>query len=82
MYRRKLLLVIVAIGLFFGLYFVYLFNKTFFWDNTRFDQEVIYLYIGDGETFESLCAQLTPYLKSVSDFFHSQGFLRLGLFRE
>lgn len=68
MYRRKLLLVIVAIGLVFGLYFVYLFNKTFFWDNTRFDQEVIYLYIGDGETFESLCAQLTPYLKSVSDF--------------
>ena len=51
-----------------GLYFFYLFNKTFFWDNTKFSSEVKYIYIKDGETFESLCDQLLPYLNSVSDF--------------
>ncbi len=68
MYRRKLLFIIVMIGLVFGLYFFYLFNKTFFWDNTKFVNEVKYIYIKDGETFESLCDQLSPYLNSVSDF--------------
>ena len=68
MYRRKILFIIVMIGLVFGLYFFYLFNKTFFWDNTKFVNEVKYIYIKDGETFESLCNQLSPYLKSVSDF--------------
>ena len=68
MYRRKLFFIIVVIGLVFGLYFFYLFNKTFFGDNTKFENEVIYIYIKDGETFESLCNQLSPYLNSVSDF--------------
>ena len=56
------------IGLVFCLYFFYLFNKTFFWDNTKFVNEVKYIYIKDGESFESLCNQLSPYLNSVSDF--------------
>ena len=68
MYSRKLFLIIVVIGLIIGLYFFYLFNKTFFWDNTKFSSEVKYIYIKDGETFESLCDQLLPYLNSVSDF--------------
>ena len=68
MYQRKLLFIIVMIGLVFGLYFFYLFNKTFFWNNTKFVSEVQYIYIKDGETFESLCDQLSPYLKSISDF--------------
>ena len=68
MYRRKLFFIIVVIGLVFGLYFFYLFNKTFFWVNTKFENEVKYIYIKDGETFESLCNQLSPYLNSVSDF--------------
>jgi len=68
MYSKKLFLIIVVIGLIIGLYFFYLFNKTFFWDNTKFSSEVKYIYIEDGETFESLCDQLSPYLNSVSDF--------------
>tara|TARA_B100000941_G_scaffold102362_1_gene71655 strand:- start:822 stop:1835 length:1014 start_codon:yes stop_codon:yes gene_type:complete len=58
----------MIICLVFGLYFFYLFNKTFFWDNTKFVKEVKYIYIKDGETFESLCDQLSPYLNSISDF--------------
>ena len=68
MYRRKLFFIIMIICLVFGLYFFYLFNKTFFWDNTKFVKEVKYIYIKDGETFESLCDQLSPYLNSISDF--------------
>ena len=68
MYRRKLLLVIVFIGFVFGFYFLYLFNKTFFLDNTQFKNEVNYIYIEEGDNFESLCDQLSPYLNSVSDF--------------
>ena len=68
MYRRKLLLVIVFIVFVFGFYFLYLFNKTFFLDNTQFKNEVNYIYIEEGDNFESLCDQLSPYLNSVSDF--------------
>ena len=37
-------------------------------DNTQFKNEVNYIYIEEGDNFESLCDQLSPYLNSVSDF--------------
>ena len=55
-------------GLAFGFYFVNLFSKTFFWDNTIFEDEKIYVYIGESDDFMDLRATLTPYLKSISDF--------------
>ena len=67
-YRKKILTIIVLIGLAFGFYFVYLFSRTFFWDNTIFDQEKVYIFIKEGDNFNKVRAVLTPFLKSVSDF--------------
>ena len=68
MYRRKLLLVVVLMGLAVGLFFVYLFAKTFFWDNTNFTEEKVYLYLNEGDDFSHVKNQLTPLVKSISDF--------------
>ena len=68
MYRKKILMIIVLMGLGFGLYFVFLFSKTFFWDNTVFKEDKIYVYIHEGDDFLNLQSNLAPLLKSVSDF--------------
>ena len=68
MYRRKILMVILLTGFAFGFYFVYLFGKTFFWDNTIFEEENIYVYIGEDDDFTAIRATLTPHLKSITDF--------------
>ena len=68
MYRKKLFFLVVIFGLVFGLYYFSVFYKTFFLDNTNFKDEVVYIYINEGETFESLCNKLTPFLNSVLDF--------------
>ena len=67
-YRKKILTIIVLIGLAFGFYFVYMFSRTFFWDNTIFDQEKVYVFIKEGDNFNEVRVALTPFLKSVSDF--------------
>ena len=67
-YRKKILTIIVLIGLALGFYFVYMFSRTFFWDNTIFDQEKVYVFIKEGDNFNEVRSVLTPFLKSVSDF--------------
>lgn len=67
-YRKKILSLIVMMGLAFGLYFVFLFGKTFFWDNTIFEQEKVYVYINEDDDFTEVKRQLAPFLKSISDF--------------
>jgi UPF0755 protein len=68
MYRRKILMIIVLMGLAVGLFFVYLFAKTFFWDNTGFTEEKVYLYVHEGDDFSNVKNQLTPLVKSISSF--------------
>lgn len=67
-YRKKILSIIVLMGLAFGLYFVYLFGKTFFWDNTIFDEPKVYIYINEGDDFSKVISTMRPLLKSISDF--------------
>ncbi|NCF30590.1 MAG: endolytic transglycosylase MltG [Bacteroidetes bacterium] len=67
-YRKKILSIIVLMGLAVGLYFVYLFGKTFFWDNTIFEKSKVYVYINEGDDFTKVTSALTPLLKSISDF--------------
>jgi UPF0755 protein len=67
-YRKKILSIIVLMGLTFGLYFVYLFGKTFFWDNTIFEEPKVYVYINDGDDFSKVISAMTPLLKSISNF--------------
>ena len=59
-YRKKILSIIVLMGLTFGLYFVYLFGKTFFWDNTIFEEPKVYVYINDGDDFSKVISTMTP----------------------
>jgi UPF0755 protein len=67
-YRKKILSIIVLMGLAFGLYFVYLFGKTFFWDNTIFEEPKVYVYINEGDDFSKVISTMRPLLKSISDF--------------
>tara|TARA_B100001175_G_C19500754_1_gene637934 strand:- start:500 stop:1507 length:1008 start_codon:yes stop_codon:yes gene_type:complete len=55
-------------GLAICLYFVYLFSKTFFLDNTVFEEKKVYVYINEGDEFLKVRSALTPLLKSISDF--------------
>ncbi|MEK9609342.1 MAG: endolytic transglycosylase MltG [Flavobacteriaceae bacterium] len=68
MYRKKILFLIVMMGLAFGLYFIFIFNKTFFWDNTAFEEESVAVYIYEGDDFNKVMSVLTPLLKSPNDF--------------
>ena len=67
-YSRKILLVITLIGLGVGLYFVYLFNRTFFWDNTVFSEEQVFVYIHPGDDFRAVQHQMGTLLGSITDF--------------
>ena len=67
-YRKKILSIIVLMGLAFGTYFVYLFSKTFFWDNTIFEEPKVYVYINEGDDFSKVISTMKPLLKSIAYF--------------
>ena len=58
----------VLLGLFFGAYFVYQFYKTFFWDNTQFEEKVAFVHIYEDDSFDDLLDKLSPLLISTNDF--------------
>jgi len=58
----------VLLGLFFGTYFVYQFYKTFFWDNTKFEEKVAFVHIYEDDSFDDLLNKLSPLLISTNDF--------------
>ncbi len=68
MYPKKILMIILLMGLAFGFFFVYQFAKTFFWDNTNFEENKVYIYVGEGDDFLKIKTELTPVLKSISNF--------------
>ena len=68
MYKRKILVWISLMGTAIGCYFVYNFYVTFFWDNTAFKNEYSYVFIDRDDTIDSLQIQLSPLLKSTSNF--------------
>ena len=72
MYRKKILFLIVMMGLAFGLYFVFIFNKTFFWDNTAFEEESVSVYIYEGDDFNKMMGVLTKLLKSENDIVRTE----------
>jgi UPF0755 protein len=55
-------------GLAVGLYFIYLFGKTFFWDNTNFEKKRVSIFIDEDDDFPEVERHLAPFLKSISDF--------------
>ena len=68
MYRKRIVTIIVLMGLGIGVYFMLHFYQIFFWKNTRFENEVSYVFIDTDDTLDSLSIQLEPLLKSVRNF--------------
>ena len=68
MYKRKIVLAIILLSGVFGAYFTYAFYRVFFLSNTRFDNEVSYVFIESGSDITTLLTELDPLLKSTNDF--------------
>ncbi|WP_405252172.1 endolytic transglycosylase MltG [Dokdonia sp. Asnod3-C12] len=68
MYIKKILLLIVAIGIVIGGVFAYTVYTSIFSDNTAFNNDRAHLYIATGSAFNDVVADLSPLLKDESSF--------------
>ncbi len=68
MYLKRILLITVLLGLLLGGLFAAMVYRTFFTPNTAFSNEVAYVYIPTGATYEDLKPQLAPLLKDLDAF--------------
>tara|TARA_S200000501_G_scaffold251636_1_gene235799 strand:- start:3264 stop:4307 length:1044 start_codon:yes stop_codon:yes gene_type:complete len=78
MNRLKALALISLLGVIVGLYFTVNFFNIFLWDNTLFANSNQIIYIDSDDNFDSLMADLGPYLKSKDNFItaaHKKGYI-------
>jgi len=68
MYIKRILLLIVAIGIVIGGAFAYTVYTSIFSDNTSFNNDRAHLYIATGSAFNDVVADLAPLLKDVASF--------------
>ena len=68
MYRKKIIIIIILLGVGFGLFFIFKFHQIFFWDNTSFENKYSYIFIDSEDNIDSLAIELDPILKSTSNF--------------
>lgn len=68
MNRLKALTLMSLLGVVVGLYFTVNFFSIFLWDNTLFANNNQIIYIDSDDNFDSLMADLGPYLKSKDNF--------------
>ena len=68
MYRKKVIMIIILLGVGLGLLFVIRFLQIFFWDNTSFENRYSYVFVDSDDNIDSLAIQLDPLLKSTSNF--------------
>lgn len=68
MIKRRILLIISLLGVSFGAVFVFYFYQVFFWDNTRFEEDKIAVYLPTGSDSAEVMKRLDPYLKSIDNF--------------
>ncbi|NKI25969.1 endolytic transglycosylase MltG [Arenibacter sp. 6A1] len=68
MYIRKIILLIVLIGVLVGGYFTYKVYSAFFVPNTKFSNETAYIYVSSDANFESVKESLEPLLKDMETF--------------
>ena len=68
MNRFKALALMSLLGVVVGLYFTVNFFNIFLWDNTLFANSNQIIYIDSDDNFDSLMADLGPYLKSKDNF--------------
>lgn len=68
MYIKKILLVIVVIGLLIGGAFTYMVYNAVFVPNTSFENNEAYIFIKSDDTFEDVKKSLEPLLKDMGTF--------------
>lgn len=68
MYIKKILLIIVGIGLIVAAYFANFVYGAMFKPNTAFDAESVYIYVSRSDQYQDVKAQLEPLLKDIDGF--------------
>lgn len=68
MYIKRLLLIIVLLGLVGGGLFAYMVYDSFFLPNTNFNNDEAYIYIASDSDFQDVLAQVGPLLKDPESF--------------
>ncbi|NER15786.1 endolytic transglycosylase MltG [Spongiivirga citrea] len=65
---KKIVLLILLLGIVAGGLFVYNFYNVFFNPNTAFNNDKAFVFISSNASFDDVREQLTPLLKNVDDF--------------
>ena len=68
MYIKRLLLLIVALGLVFMASFSFYVYKVMFKSNTSFEEDSVFIFIKTGTTYDELLFDMKSYLKNIDDF--------------
>ena len=68
MYIKKILLIIVLLGLIAGGAFAYLIYNALFSPNTTFNNKEAYIYIPTGSSYDDLKSLVTPLLSDIATF--------------
>ena len=68
MYIKRLLLIVVFLGLIGGGVFAYMVYDSFFLPNTKFNNEEAYVYISSDADFTEVRTMLEPLLEDVESF--------------
>ena len=68
MYIKRILLLIVALGLVFMASFSFYVYKIMFKSNTSFEEDSVFIYIKTGTTYDELLFDMKSYLKNIDDF--------------
>lgn len=68
MYRKKIISIILLLGMVVGSYFTYTFYRVFFKPNTAFTNSESYVFIGNNFSFQDVVLELENLLISTDDF--------------
>ena len=68
MYLKKILVVILLLGIIGGGFFAYTVYSSIFAPNTAFENEKAYLFIGSDASFDQVMEDIAPLLKDVNSF--------------
>ena len=68
MYIKRILLLIVALGLVFMASFSFYVYKVMFKSNTSFEEDSVFIYIKTGTTYDEMLFDMKSYLKNIDDF--------------
>tara|TARA_R110002033_G_scaffold77919_4_gene129475 strand:- start:13785 stop:14027 length:243 start_codon:yes stop_codon:yes gene_type:complete len=68
MYLKKILFVIVLLGLVVALYLAYFVYTAMFKPNTAFNNDSAYIYVPTNANYDEVREQLIPLLKDIKKF--------------